>query len=800
MRLGVETAGPMLRRSAVTLLFGFVAGLSAQQATQPPAGGVEQDAVRAADATHGPPSVLRTEQPVEGLVRRGPESLALSLKPLSGPPADMVLHSFSFNGDPVATSKLHLRQLAPGVVEITSLAYSVGEWEFSVGDAGSSIYGTGERFDTLNRAHTIVRNASSDTPGVKGASTYKPIPFYMSTRGYGLWLDTTAEATFDFNVSHSTDVVVSLPSERLRVVLFTDARFPKMLEAFTKLTQRAVLPPPWAFAPWMGRDVHGSEAEVREDVERTRALGLPASVILIDSPWATAYNSYTINAKQFADAPGMVKGIHDAGFKLVLWHTPWINSASDTPGEPGFAGKMERHSPNYDEAASRGYFVKRPDGTPYIGRWWKGEGSLIDFTNPAAKIWWQDELRKVIRLNGLEGADGFKDDDGEGVYQGDVVFADKTPRELMRNRYSVLYNNAVEEVLQKDLKGNGVVLARSVSTGANGLGFLWGGDNEASFSEGNGLPTVVTAGLNAGMSGMPLWTADLGGYISSSVANDPMLLARWTEFAAFSPTMELLTTRNLQPWMWDAHAMGAGQDALDGATGVSNVAGGGMKLLDLYRRYAVLHMTLFPYRYAAAQESAATGMPLLRSLALLYQGDERAREARAEYLLGPDLLVAPVTDENTRRPVYVPDGRWVDFWTGEPVTGGQTLLREAPMETIPVFAHAGAILPELPADVMTLVPAAESGNQTVHTMDDRRVYEVVGADGGRVEVKDFEGRLLVREGRTLTIEGKPAQVTVRWRFGEARAVTLNGASVRVMTKDGSSSVAFSLSQRAVLSW
>ena len=329
--------------------------------------------------------------------------------------------------------------------------------------------------------------------------------------------------------------------------------------------------------------MHQGDTEVREDLNRSRALGLPASTLLIDSPWATAYNSYTLNPKQFADIPGMLKAVHAAGFKLVLWHTPWINSASDTPREPGFADKIERHSPNYDEAATHGYFVKRPDGTPYVGHWWKGEGSLIDFTNPAAKLWWQDQLRQVLRVGGGEGADGFKDDDGEGTYQGDVVFADKTPRELMRNRYAVLYNNAVEEVLEKDLKSNGVVLARSTSTGANGLGFVWAGDNESSFSPENGLPTAITAGLSAGMSGIPLWTADLGGYLNSATATDPALLARWTEFAAFSPVMELLSQTNLQPWMWDAHA-----------------GTGGTHLLDLYRRYAVLHMQLFPYRYAAA--------------------------------------------------------------------------------------------------------------------------------------------------------------------------------------------------------
>ena len=138
----------------------------------------------------------------------------------------------------------------------------------------------------------------------------------------------------------------------------------------------------------------------------------------------------------------------------------------------------------------------------------EGEGSLIDFTNPKAKQWWQDQVRQAIAA----GADGFKDDDAEGNFFGDVKFADGTDARLMRNRYAVLYNNAMEELIQKDLKGNGVLFARSVTVGANGIGFLWGGDNEASFSPQNGLPTVVTAGLGAGLSGMPLWTADLGGY------------------------------------------------------------------------------------------------------------------------------------------------------------------------------------------------------------------------------------------------------------------------------------------------
>ena len=249
------------------------------------------------------PSVpRRVETPVEGLTRRDGDRIALALSgaqaSVGSPISELQLQGFEFDGNPVDTSKLHFKRLSPTAIEITSVAYSLGEWRFFIRDH-ASYFGLGEHFDTLDRTHTIVKNASQDNGGPKGSSTYKPIPFFMSTSGYGLWVDTTAEATFDMNASALTEIAISVPAERLRLVLFTSPEFPKILEQFTALTQRAILPPYWAFAPWMGRDYHQNEAQVQEDVEKTRSFHLPASVIVIDSPWATSYNSYKLNPKQF---------------------------------------------------------------------------------------------------------------------------------------------------------------------------------------------------------------------------------------------------------------------------------------------------------------------------------------------------------------------------------------------------------------------------------------------------------------------------------------------------------------------
>ena len=690
------------------------------------------------------------------------------------PATGVALHDFTFEGQPYPASRLQLRQLRDGIYELVGTEDKVGNWRFALTDSADGYYGLGERFNELNHSHEIIRNSSQDNGSTKGSSTYKPIPFYLSTGGYGLWVDTTADAMFDLNVSSRTDVYVTAPQEKLRVVLIQGPEFPRILERFTALAGRSMLPPYWSFAPWIGRDYHRNDADVREDIEKSRSLGLPASVILIDSPWATGYNSYIFNPKQFSDVPGMVKDLHGAGFKLVLWHTSWINNKTAPPHEVGFADKIDVKSSNYDEAASHGYFVKDKDGRPYEATWWKGQGSLIDFTNPAAKAWWQGQVGLAVKA----GADGFKDDDAEGNFLGDARFADGTDPRLMRNRYAVLYNQAMEEVIQKQLHGNGILFIRSATVGNQTLAMLWGGDNESNFSPENGLPTVVTAGLGAGISGMALWTADLGGYLTPKGPPDSRLFMRWTEYSAFSPTMELLSTSNRGPWDY-------GDEALQN-----------------YRKYSVLHMSLFPYRYAAAQEAAKTGIPIMRALVLEYQNDKQGREAKDEYLFGPDLLVAPVIDENTSRAVYLPAGDWIDYWSGKRLTGGNVVIAQAPLDVLPLYARAGAVIPRIPEDVMTLVPPAESGNSSVKSLDDRRVYELwpTAGDGQSVTITDFEGRTLRRSAHSLGIEGKAARVTIRWRFAPVASVTLGTTPLELHTDAEGQYVEFSHAGRSTVNW
>lgn len=694
----------------------------------------------------------------------------------SGHEADtLVLDHFARDGRALDPSDLHVRRLGAGITEITGTAPGLAAWEFRVRETGP-VYGFGERFNSLDHVRQILVNASSDLPGPKGSGTYAPIPFFMALRGYGLWVDTYAEAVFDLGVTDRDEFVVRLRDTRLRIVFFEGPGLPRVLERYTGLVGRAKLPPYWAFAPWKSRNWHPDTTAVYEDIDRYRQLGIPASVLVIDSPWATNYNTFRMNRLQFPDPEGMVRRIHEAGFKLCLWLTAFINAETWRPGEPELVGKIPlTAASNFAPARDSGFLLRNDSGGVYLADWWKGRGGLVDFTNPAAVNWWKNQVRQAIRL----GADAFKDDGGEGSFVDHAHFADGTDAGLMRTRYTVLYNQAVEDLIRTDLHGDGVLFMRSASVGNHDLPFLWAGDNQSNFGMENGLPSVVLAGLNAGLSGIPLWTSDLGGYEKGSrTPGDSVLFVRWTEFSAFSPVMEVHSDINLGPWDYGATA------------------------LDIFRDYSRLHMSLFPYRYAAAQEAARTGMPLMRALVLMHPLDPEARRAGDEYYFGPDFLVAPVLTPGTQRSVHLPEGEWVDYWTGARYTGPHDLVVDAPLDRIPLYVRAGAVLPRIPDDVMTLVPWHGPGAPPVPTLDDRRVYEIY--PGRLRSLVDFEGRRLEAgedAGRaSLRITGVPARVTIVWRFQRPEHATLNGVPLALRTDGNAVTATFAHAADSRVVW
>lgn len=595
-------------------------------------------------------------------------------------------------------------------------------------DDETRYYGTGERFNALDQRGYILPMITDDRYGNKGVGAYKPVPFVMSSRGFGLWVDGWAPGVFDLSATGRFSTRLRFETPVLRVVFIGGPRMADVLESYTGQTGRPPVPPPWAFGLWKSRDVHHDQDSVRVDVERLRELDIPASVLVIDSPWETGYNDFVVNRRQFPD-PGAMFALTDSlGFRSCLWLTPFVNARNviDMAG-------MDSVTSTFDEAVERGVLVEGPTGGVALSEWWKGEGGLVDFTHPEAVRWWHDQLAKTREYD----VRCFKADDGEGNFVPDAVFHDGTTVAEMKNGYSVLYNAVMQAYVDSALGGDGVLLTRSGYTGTQRYPFSWAGDNRSDFSPTDGLPSVVIAGQNAAFSGIALWGSDIAGYAGTPSKE---VFLRWTQFATFTPLMQIHMTSNLGPWDF------------------------GEEALAIFRDFARLRIRLFPYLYDAVHEAAATGMPVIRPMALVFQDDPEAAEHVDQYLFGPDLLVAPVVRPVTGRAVYLPAGVWYDYWSGARHEGPRILEVEAPLARIPLFVRAGAIIPMLPEGIDTLIPRHPGMAPEVVAIDERRVLQVWPGESGSVDTWDGIRAALERHGDRATLRvasDRPRPVEIR---------------------------------------
>lgn len=555
-------------------------------------------------------------------------------------------------------------------------------------DDWTHYYGTGERFNALNQRGYILPMITDDRYGNKGVGSYKPVPFVMSSRGFGLWLDSFAPSQFDLSGTERFVSSIRVRDRELRIVFFGGPDMGDILAAYTGQTGRSPVPPPWAFGLWKSRDVHHNQDSVMVDIDKLREHGIPASVLVLDSPWETGYNDFIVNREQFADPETMFERIIGRGFYTALWLTPFINSRN-VIDMVGIAPK----STNYDDAVARGVLVTNASGEVAEEDWWKGRGGLVDFTNPTAVEWWFDQLDRTQ----WTGVRAFKADDGEGNFVPDGVFYDGTDARMMKNRYAVLYDSVMQRYIDERLDGDGVLIVRTAYTGAQKYPFAWAGDNHGDFSYYDGLPSVILAGQNAAMSGFSLWGSDVAGYAGTPSKE---VFVRWTQFAAFTPFFQVHMTSNLGPWDFD------------------------QETLDIFRDFARLRTTLFPYLYEAVHETARSGMPVIRPMALAFPADEVAAGHIFQYMFGPDILVAPMYLSGTSRSVYLPDGEWIDFWDGTRRSGLAVVEVDAPLSQMPLFVRAGAVLPMLPVDVETLIERHDRMDPDIVALDDRRTFQI----------------------------------------------------------------------------
>ena len=502
-------------------------------------------------------------------------------------------------------------------------------------------------------------------------------PLYHSSNDYGLYVEGTAVGAYDIGAADPAaldfrfQTATSDASRRLSYVLFVGAPA-RIVDEYTALTGRPFIPPEWAFRHWRWRDEHRIgepvevdgepiNPEVAEDLLMYEALDIPAGVYMIDRPWANGafgFDDFQWNADRFPNPDGMLRVLGERGYRVALW------SASLASGTaPGTTGA---------EARANGWLA------PGLEAWrTTPDAQVLDITDPAVRDWWTRLHVDFIRRWGIS---AIKLDRGEEyvTQQPDDVFADGRSGVEVRNHFPTL-NLRLFHDLMREGRGAGdfVVKARSAYAGAQQWGIVWGGDTPGSRAFGAGagtdlgLRSAIISLQRAAFLGFPFWGSDTGGYYQFKQRD---VFARWLQFSAFCPLMEIGGKGPHAPW--DMPTDPAHDD----------------EMIDIYRRYVRLHHDLIPYTVRAAAEAARSGLPIARPLVFAYPDDPMVADRWDQYLFGPDLLVAPLWRDGARsREVYLPKGRWEDFWDHSRVyTGPTTITVDAPLDLIPVFVRAGA--------------------------------------------------------------------------------------------------------------
>ena len=500
-----------------------------------------------------------------------------------------------------------------------------------------------------------------------------PVPWLLSSRGYAVWLRTEANGARFELAGERVSVSTRAKAGPLWVELLCDPTPAARLRAFCRLTGFPMVLPEWGYGYWKSRDVHEHEDDVLDDYRGFRDNGIPLDAIVIDSPWATQYNTWEFNPHQFPDAEGMISTLRSDGVRTVVWVTPWINIDSrdgQIPPQSESERLHQKPAPNYAPAAAAGHFVREPTGQPFVAQWWMGTGSPLDLSSAAADRWWREQAKRVLEL----GVEGIKADDGEGYYIPDHVrLADGRSGAEAAWALGGLHRECLQRALEDVHPGSGVLFGRSGWTSQHAIGLTWAGDQVSDFWS---LRTLVVATLSAACSGISNWSHDIGGYLGHRLVErcPPELMVRWLQFGCFTPLMQAHARMPQEPWKYSD------------------------QVLDLYRAYVLLHEQLVPYVRAAAVSASRTGLPIIRPLCLLDPGDPRGWSVSDAYGYGPALWVAPVLHEGAReREVALPEGEWIETWSGRAVRGGSEVVVPAPLEQIPVWARSGSIVVSYPA-------------------------------------------------------------------------------------------------------
>lgn len=516
------------------------------------------------------------------------------------------------------------------------------------------IYGLGERFDSIVRNGRWVDFRNKDAVGTTSRRTYVNIPFYMSTRGYGLFLNSAAPTAWDVATTDLGALYFSVLDHRMDYFVIGGPTPAEILQGYCTLTGFSKLPPLWSFGLWMSRNSYTSW-EVAEDIARkVREHDIPCDVIHLDTAWFRKDWDCDLkfSEERFPDPEKHMQALKKDGFKVSLWQYNFI------PPNEG--------NTHYEEAVERGYLAKDREGKPYQlpdsckGSWVKDV--IVDFSNPEAREWYARKIYDLISM----GAGAIKTDFGEGIPE-EAVFHSIEGKHF-HNLYALVYNAVVAEAT-KAASGEDIVWARSGTAGSQRYPLHWGGDSQCTFEA---LAGTLRGALSAGMSGIPFFSHDIGGFLGLPTDE---LYVRWAQLGLFSSHSRCHGAgdhTHREPWAFSEEAC------------------------EIFRYYDKLRYSLMPYIYEEAEKCTHTGLPMMRALYLVYPEDRNVWYMDDEYLFGDNLLIAPVLkplSKTNERRIYLPRGVWYDYFTRERIeSNGMWISRKVDLKTMPIYVKEGTTL------------------------------------------------------------------------------------------------------------
>lgn len=584
---------------------------------------------------------------------------------------------------------------------------------------GENVYGLGERFTSFIKNGQIVDIWNEDG-GTSSEQAYKNIPFYLTNRGYGVFVNQPDKVSFEVASEKVERVQFSIPGESLEYFIIYGPTPKDILERYTALTGRPALPPAWSFGLWLSTSftTKYDEATVTGFIDEMAKRDIPLHVFHFDCFWMKEFNWTDLqwDSRFFPDPAGMLARLKSRGLRICVWINPYIAQRSIL----------------FDEAAQNGYLLRKPNGDVWQTDLWQAGMGIVDFTNPAACAWFADKLRALLHM----GVDTFKTDFGERIPT-DVIYHDGSDPFKMHNYYTHLYNKTVFNLLLEERgEGDALVFARSATAGGGQFPVHWGGDCTATFES---MAESLRGGLSLGLSGFGFWSHDIGGFEQTASAD---VYKRWAAFGLLSSHSRLHGSSSYRvPWNYDEEAV------------------------QVLSKFSKLKCSLMPYLFRTAMQAHEHGTPMLRAMLMEFPDAPACTSLDLQYMLGDSLLVAPIFAHDGSVSYYVPAGRWTNLLNGEQVEGPGWRRENHDFLSLPLLVRPNTVIP---IGAHNDKPDYDySDNITLH------VFELEENQQGKVEIPNLKGQV-----ETVFEVTRAKNIIHIQRHGPAKAWAVSVAGVK----------------------